>query len=182
MPLSISARERRLRAGHRNRGRVRADDERGEQQVVAEGGHVSDPTVGGAAERRRGRFVLRRTLRRHVGGLEPVRRQPAGQHDLRVVLERVGDDAGVERASASGRSAGSRTGSPASRASGQSSPARRCRAPEGSCPSRSSGWATTSSTYLYVLHALAERRVQQHAERGQQHERGRRRSLRLCGS
>ncbi len=43
-------------------------------------------------------LVLRWALRRHVGRDESVRRQRSRQHDLRVVLERVGDDAVVVRA------------------------------------------------------------------------------------
>src|SRR6188768_4257328 len=49
------------------------------------------------AERWCGRLVLRRTLRRHVGGLEALRGEPTREHDLRVILESVRDHAGVER-------------------------------------------------------------------------------------
>src|SRR5690349_4610591 len=43
------------------------------------------------------RFVLRRTLRDDVGGVETVRTEFAGQHDFGLVVERVRHDAGVPR-------------------------------------------------------------------------------------
>src|SRR4030095_16185427 len=53
--------------------------------------------LGRRAERWCGSLVLRRTLRRHVGGHEALRGEPTREHNLRVILERVRDHAGVER-------------------------------------------------------------------------------------
>ena len=95
MPLSISRRERRRAPTTEIDGGIAADDERGEKKERSEGGHYRPAAVSAAlaASYFDGHFAITP----FGSAWNPSGVEPSLQHDLGLVLERVGHDAGVGR-------------------------------------------------------------------------------------